>query len=61
MLTRRRKQMDDRCLARLPDTIARLVEFDVIGTDTGGKTKTKLCNLYDHRPRAGAIVAKTGS
>jgi hypothetical protein len=52
MLARRRAAAGDRRLPRLPDTIARLVEFDVHVTDEGGRTRTSrfrvLTTLLDH-------------
>ncbi len=53
MLARRRAKAGDPTLARLADTIARLVEFDVRVTDAAGKTKTSryriLTTLLDHQ------------
>lgn len=53
MLSRRRARVGDRTLARLPDTIARLVEFVVTTTDSRGRARTSrfrvLTTLLDHR------------
>jgi hypothetical protein len=62
MLATRRRRSGDRSLARLPDTIARLVEFTVTVTDRSGKTTTSrfriLTTLLDHhRYPAGQIAA----
>jgi hypothetical protein len=52
MLAARRRKAGDRGLARLPDTIARLVEFTVTVTDRRGRTRTSrfrvLTTLVDH-------------
>ncbi len=52
MLSRRRTRAGNRRLARLPDTIARLVEFTVTTTDPRGRTRTSrfrvLTTLLDH-------------
>ena len=40
MLTARRRRHGDRGLARLPDTLARLVEFVLTVTDDAGRTRT---------------------
>jgi len=52
MLARRRTAAGDRTLPRLPDTIARLVEFNVHVTDEAGRTRTSrfrvLTTLVDH-------------
>jgi hypothetical protein len=52
MLTARRRKAADPTLTRLPDTIARLVEFDVAVTDARRRTKTSrfrvLTTLLDH-------------
>ena len=52
MLARRRAKAGDASLPRLPDTIARLVEFLVTVTDTSGRTRTSrfrlLTTLLDH-------------
>jgi Insertion element 4 transposase N-terminal/Transposase DDE domain len=52
MLARRRRKAGDPTLQRLPDTIARLVEFDLLVTDATGKTKASryriLTTLLDH-------------
>jgi hypothetical protein len=53
MLARRRRKAGDSTLEPLPDTIARLVEFDLLVTDARGKTKTSryriLTTLLDHQ------------
>jgi len=51
MLSRRRAEAGDRSLPRLPDTAARLVEFDVLVTDEAGQTRRSrvLTTLTDHR------------
>src|SRR6266498_2185760 len=53
MLSRRRAEAGDRTLPRLPDTAARLVEFDVLTPDEAGKTRRSrfrvLTTLTDHR------------
>ncbi len=52
MLSYRRTKAGDKSLARLPDTIARLVEFTLTVTDEAGKTRTTLfrilTTLLDH-------------
>ena len=61
MLARRRRKAGDPTLPRLPDTIARLVEFDVRVTDAAGKTKTSryriLTTLLDHEAYPASQVA----
>ena len=62
MLAARRRRAGDRSLARLPDTIARLVEFTVTVTDRRGRSSTSrfrvLTTLTDHhRYPAGQIAA----
>lgn len=62
MLAARRRKAGDRSLARLPDTIARLVEFTVTVTDRRGRATTSrfrvLTTLLDHhRYPAGQIAA----
>jgi hypothetical protein len=53
MLAARRRKAADPTLPRLPDAIARLVEFDVLVTDSRGKTKASrfriLTTLLDHQ------------
>jgi hypothetical protein len=53
MLARRRRKAGGPALERLPDTIARLVEFDLLVTDAAGKTKASryriLTTLLDHQ------------
>jgi Transposase DDE domain len=52
MLAARRRKAGDPTLTRLPDVIARLVEFDVLVTDAAGKTKASrfrvLTTLVDY-------------
>ncbi|MGH3915551.1 MAG: IS4 family transposase [Pseudonocardiaceae bacterium] len=52
MLSRRRRLTGDPTGPRLPDTLARLVEFDLLVTDERGKTRTSrfriLTTLLDH-------------
>src|SRR6266511_4304858 len=62
MLAARRRRAGDRSLVRLPDTIARLVEFTVTVTDRRGRATTSrfrvLTTLLDHhRYPAGQIAA----
>ncbi len=53
MLARRRRQAGDATLPRLPDTLARLVEFDLLVTDERGRTRVSrfriLTTLLDYR------------
>jgi hypothetical protein len=52
MLTRRRRKAGNSSLPRLPDTIARLVEFDLVVQDERGRTRRSrfriLTTLLDH-------------
>jgi hypothetical protein len=61
MLSRRRTAAGDRSLPRLPDTIARLVEFLVTTTDTRGRHRTSrfrvLTTLLDHNTYPAAQIA----
>jgi hypothetical protein len=61
MLSRRRADAGDPTLARLPDTIARLVEFDVLVTDAAGKTRSSrfrvLTTLTDHHTHPARSIA----
>src|SRR5215475_14359926 len=61
MLSRRRAEAGDPALPRLPDTQARLVEFDVLATDEAGKTRTSrfrvLTTLTDHHTYPAGQVA----
>jgi Insertion element 4 transposase N-terminal/Transposase DDE domain len=61
MLARRRRKAGDPALERLPDTIARLVEFDLLVTDARGKTKVSryriLTTLLDHQAYPAKQVA----
>ncbi|MGI5485424.1 hypothetical protein [Microtetraspora malaysiensis] len=45
MLYRRRKQHGDPTLPRLPDTIARLVEFDLVTREQSGRMRTSRLRL----------------
>jgi hypothetical protein len=53
MLTTRRAKTGDRSLTRLPDTLARLVEFSLTVTDTSGRARTSrfriLTTLLNHQ------------
>jgi hypothetical protein len=53
MRTRRRKEIGDRHARRLPETTARLIEFEITATDTRGTTRTSrmrlLTTLLDHK------------
>lgn len=61
MRARRRTQGGDRHAERLPDTIARLIEFDVAVTDEYGKTRTSrirlLTTLLDREKYPAAALA----
>jgi hypothetical protein len=61
MLARRRSAAGDPTLPRLPDTIARLVEFDVTVTDGHGRARRSrfrvLTTLLDHRAYPAAQIA----
>lgn len=61
MHARRRTQGGDRHAERLPDTIARLIEFDVAVTDEYGRTRTSrirlLTTLLDHEKYPAATLA----
>ena len=61
MLSRRRREAGDHTLTRLPDTIARLVEFDLVVADGRGKTRTSrfriLTTLLDHHTYPARQVA----
>jgi hypothetical protein len=62
MLSRRRAKAGDPSLPRLPDTVARLVEFIVTTTDDRGRVRTSrfrvLTTLLDHKAYpAGQIAA----
>jgi hypothetical protein len=67
VLARRRRKAGDPALARLPDVIARLVEFDLLVTDAAGKTQTSryrvLTTLVDHQayPAGGFMPTYYGS
>ena len=61
MLSRRRAEAGDRSLPRLPDTLARLVEFDVQVTDEAGRRRTSrfrvLTTLTDHHAYPATAIA----
>jgi hypothetical protein len=61
MLAYRRRKSGDPTLARLPDTIARLVEFTLAVTDEAGRTRTSrfriLTTLLDHEHHPAQQVA----
>lgn len=61
MLSRRRAAEGDRSLPRLPDTHARLVEFDVQVTDDAGRRRTSrfrvLTTLTDHHAYPATAIA----
>jgi hypothetical protein len=61
MLSRRRRLAEDATLPRLPDTIARLIAFDLIVTDRRGRTRNSrfriLTTLLDHRAYPARQVA----
>lgn len=63
MLTARRAKAGDKSLPRLPDTIARLVEFTLTVTDQAGKARTTrfriLTTLLDHEQYPAAQIAQT--
>ena len=63
MLTARRAKAGDKSLPRLPDTIARLVEFTLTVTDQAGKTRTTLfrilTTLLDHDQYPAEQIAQT--
>jgi hypothetical protein len=61
MLSHRRRQAGDPTLPRLPDTLARLVEFDLSVTDTRGRATLSrfriLTTLRDHRTHPARQIA----
>ncbi len=61
MLAARRAAAGDRSLPRLPDTVARLVEFDVQVADSAGRRRTSrfrvLTTLTDHHACPAAALA----
>lgn len=61
MLARRRAKTGDRSAARLPDTVARLVEFTLTVTDEAGRARTSrfrvLTTLLDHQAYPAEQVA----
>jgi hypothetical protein len=63
MLSYRRSKAGDTSLTRLPDTIARLVEFTLTVTDQAGKTRTTrfriLTTLLDHEQYPAEQIAQT--
>ena len=63
MLSYRRAKTGDRTLTRLPDTIARLVEFTLTVTDHSGKNRTTrfriLTTLLDHNQYPAEKIAQT--
>jgi hypothetical protein len=63
MLSYRRTKAGDTSLARLPDTIARLVEFTLTVTDQAGKARTTrfriLTTLLDHEQYPAEQIAQT--
>ncbi len=63
MLSYRRTKAGDRSLTRLPDTIARLVEFTLTVTDQAGKARTSLfrilTTLLDHEQYPAEQIAQT--
>jgi hypothetical protein len=62
MRTKRRKDSGDPATARLPDTTARLIEFDVTVTDRRGRRRTSrirlLTTLLDHHAFPARELAK---
>jgi hypothetical protein len=62
MRTKRRKDSGDPRAERLPDTVARLVEFDVTVTDMRGRRRTSrirlLTTLLDHEAYPARALAK---
>jgi hypothetical protein len=63
MLSYRRTKNGDKSLTRLPDTIARLVEFTLTVTDQAAKARTTrfriLTTLLDHEQHHAAQIAQT--
>lgn len=61
MLSRRRARASDRTLPRLPERVARLVEFLVTTTDARGRARTSrfrvLTTLLDHQTYPAAQIA----
>jgi hypothetical protein len=61
MLARRRRKAGDHSLPRLPDTIARLVEFDLFVKDERGRTRRSrfriLTTLLDHHAYPAQAIA----
>jgi hypothetical protein len=59
MLSRRRAEAGDPALPRLPQAIARLVDFDVLATDDAGRTSRfrALTTLIDHHAYPAKRVA----
>jgi len=63
MLSYRRTKAGDTSLTRLPDTIARLIQFTLTVTDQAGKTRTTrfriLTTLLDHEQYPAEQIAQT--
>jgi hypothetical protein len=61
MRTRRRRDTGDKTAARLPDTIARLVQFTIVTRTRGGRAKTSvirlLTTLLDHEQHPAREIA----
>jgi hypothetical protein len=61
MLCRRRRDAGDRALPRLPDTVARLVQFTIVTRTRGGRAKTStirlLTTLLDHEEFPASEIA----
>ena len=61
MRARRRRDTGDRTAARLPDTMARLVQFTIVTRTRGGRVKTSvirlLTTLLDHQEFPAAQIA----
>ena len=61
MRTRRRRDTGDKTAARLPDTIARLVQFTIVTRTRGGRAKTSvirlLTTLLDHEKHPAREIA----
>ena len=61
MLTKRRRDIADRAAPRLPDTIARLVQFTIVTRTASGRVKTSvipvLTTLLDHAAFPAAGIA----
>src|SRR5207302_9206738 len=61
MRARRRRDTGDRTAARLPDTLARLVQFAIVTRTRGGRAKTStirlLTTLLDHEAHPAREIA----